>query len=316
MVGGFHRLESMLSPIYRAIEIQNQSEHHWHADETRWMVYIQIDGKTGHRWYLWVFQSETTVYFKLAPTRGRTVIDEHFRDSWGIVSVDRYVSYKVLLSTKRFLLAFCWAHVRRDFLEIEKGYEHLAEWSRVWVERIDQLYHINNRRIALEVGSPEFTISQRKLETEVEQFKLDLDKEAEKYEVETLPARRSVLESLRSHWHGLILFVKYSWVPMDNNSGERSLRGPVVGRKNYYGSGSLASSQLTPEMQSILGTLDLWDINCHLWMTSYLGACADNQSQAPDNIDEFLPWKMSEQRLLQLGSQPESRPKSYSTITR
>jgi transposase len=119
IVGGFKRIELLLSPIYLAIEVRNQSEHHWHADETRWMVYVVIEGKSGQRWYLWVFRSETTVFFKTAPTRGRCVVDEHFRNSWGIISVDRYSSYKVLLPGKRFLLAFCWTHLRRDFLELE-----------------------------------------------------------------------------------------------------------------------------------------------------------------------------------------------------
>ena len=32
---------------------------------------------------------------------------------------------------------------------------------------------------------------------------------------------------------------------MDNNYGERQLRNPVVGRKNYYGSGSFWSAALT-----------------------------------------------------------------------
>ena len=31
---------------------------------------------------------------------------------------------------------------------------------------------------------------------------------------------------------------------MDNNTAERVERGPVVGRKNYYGSGSVWSGQL------------------------------------------------------------------------
>lgn len=316
LIGGFHHIESLLSPIYQAIEGQNQSEHYWHADETRWMVYVQIDGKAGHRWYLWVFRSETTVFFKIASTRGRTVVDEHFRDSWGIVSVDRYSTYKVLLSTGRFLLAFCWAHVRRDFLEIETGYVHLAEWSRGWVERINVLYHLNNQRIVHKVGSPQFAELQLELEKEIGQMKLDLDSEARKYQVDAIPARRSVLKSLQNHWSGLTLFVKFSWVPMDNNTAERSIRGPVVGRKNYYGCGSLASAQLTSQMQSILGTLDLWGINANRWMTCYFDACAKNKGRAPENIDEFLPWKMSNEELVQLGSQPESRPLSYSKITK
>ena len=45
-----------------------------------------------------------------------------------------------------------------------------------------------------------------------------------------------VLRSLRNHWQGLTLFVEDPDLPMDNNQAERALRGPVVGRKNYYGS--------------------------------------------------------------------------------
>ena len=46
------------------------------------------------------------------------------------------------------------------------------------------------------------------------------------------PAPRKVLESLGNHWTGLTVFVEHPEVPMDNNTAERSERGPVVGRKN------------------------------------------------------------------------------------
>ena len=51
--------------------------------------------------------------------------------------------------------------------------------------------------------------------------------------------RKKVLASLLEHWPGLTLFVDYPEAPMDNNLGENSIRTPVNGRKNYYGSGSL-----------------------------------------------------------------------------
>jgi hypothetical protein len=44
---------------------------------------------------------------------------------------------------------------------------------------------------------------------------------------------------------------------MDNNTAERAERGPVVGRKNYYGSGSLWSGQLA-ERERLLAELDLF----------------------------------------------------------
>ncbi len=40
------------------------------------------------------------------------------------------------------------------------------------------------------------------------------------------------------HWKGLTLFLKDPRIPLDNNAAERILRGPVVGRKNFYGNRS------------------------------------------------------------------------------
>ena len=46
-------------------------------------------------------------------------------------------------------------------------------------------------------------------------------------------AKRPILESLHNHWGGLTVFLTRPEVALDNNSAERPLRTPVVGRKNY-----------------------------------------------------------------------------------
>ena len=94
------------------------------------------------------------------------------------------------------------------------------------------------------------------------------------------PAPRKVLESLGNHWTGLTVFVEHPEVPMDNNTAERSERGPVVGRKNYYGSGSLWSGRLAAMMFSLFQTLCLWGLNPRLWLTAYLEACAQAGGRA------------------------------------
>jgi transposase len=76
---------------------------------------------------------------------------------------------------------------------------------------------------------------------------------------------------------------------MDNNNGERSIRNPVTGRKNFYGSGSLWSSQLAAIMFSIFQTMALCGLNCNHWLRSYLAACAENHGKAPEDLSTFLP---------------------------
>ena len=111
------------------------------------------------------------------------------------------------------------------------------------------------------------------------------------------PVPRKVLESLGNHWTGLTVFVEHPEVPMDNNTAERSERGPVVGRKNYYGSGSLWSGRLAAMMFSLFQTLCLWGLNPRLWLTAYLEACAQAGGRAIEDVDRFLPWNLSpEQR--------------------
>ena len=66
---------------------------------------------------------------------------------------------------------------------------------------------------------------------------------------------------MSTHWPGLTVFVEHPEVPMDNNSAERAERGPVVGRKNYYGSGAVWAGQLAAVLFSVFETLKLWGVN-------------------------------------------------------
>ena len=78
-----------------------------------------------------------------------------------------------------------------------------------------------------------------------------------------------------------------------NNTAERAQRGPVVGRKNYYGSGAVWSGRLAAMLFSLLQTLCLWELNPRAWLTAYLKACAEAGGEAPADGGRFLPWNRS-----------------------
>ena len=56
--------------------------------------------------------------------------------------VDRYSAYKAMAQVKdgTIVLAFCWAHVRRDFVRVGKGWPELKTWALAWLRRIRELY--------------------------------------------------------------------------------------------------------------------------------------------------------------------------------
>ncbi len=214
----------------------------------------------------------------------------------GILSVDRYVAYKAMVQVKegKIILAFCWAHVRRDFVEVERSWPTEAAWAVVWVERIAVLYHCNDERLeALENGK-DIASKQEQLQQQVQAMAEQAEKELSDPQIH--PARQKVLVSLLNHWDGLTVFVEHPEVPMDNNQVERTLRGPAMGRKNFWGSGSVWAGELAAMLFSVFATLRLWQLNPRVWLTEYLQACARAGGQAPKERDEFLPWKMTEER--------------------
>ena len=67
-------------------------------------------------------------------------------------------------------------------------------------------------------------------------------------------------------WEGLTRFVEDPRVPLDNNAAERALRGPVVGRKNHYGSRSLRGTQVAALFYTLCETAKLAGVDPHAYL--------------------------------------------------
>lgn len=291
---GLKRLSPLFQPIYQQIIVKNQMENHWHADETRWLIFKDIQGKTGYKWYLWVFKSAFTVVYIIDESRSSKVPKNHLKDAdEAILSVDRYSAYKALAKDKNgsIRLSFCWAHMRRDFLNLAKDWPKLEDWAMGWVKQIGTLYHLNECRLELGDNPHKLPQAEKRLWQAVDHMSKQCEKELENKNLH--PACKKVLNSLKNHWQGLTIFVDHPEIPMDNNAAERALRGPVVARKNFYGSGALWSGALAATLFTIFQTLKLWNINPKSWLQAFLRACAENGGQPLEDVSSFMPWTMT-----------------------
>lgn len=315
LTDGLQKLRLLFDPLMQALHERQMGEKLFHGDETRWEVFEEMPGKSGHRWYLWVTQSPSVVFYQMAPSRGAAVPKAHFaklrKDLVEVVLVcDRYSAYKSLAKDDNaIILAYCWAHVRRDFLGAERNWPDLAPWMWKWVEDIRTLYRLNRVRLEvwdatrpLDQQSPAFLCRHRLLTTHLREMKERC--EMYRWEKALHRAKRQVLDSLHHHWDGLTVFVSRPEVALDNNAAERALRPAVVGRKNYYGSGSIWSAHLAAQMFSVLQTVRLWGLNPRHWLSAFFQACAANGGKTPTALNAFLPWQMSDERKHQL-AQPE-----------
>lgn len=322
VAGGLKALAPLFTPLVEALYNYQMNESLFHADETRWEVFEVMEGKVGTRWHLWVFRSASVIYYRLVPSRSSAAPEAHFagiKAARVILICDRYSAYKKLARLSNIiLLAFCWAHMRRDFLDAGRSFPELEGWTLEWKERIGNLYHLNSQR--REHWQPELPLAQQNETFQLHHQALvkamdDVHSEAlrlagpeakgktkehtatpNKKTLSTcaIKQQRAVAESLLNHWKGLRLFLDHPEVPMDNNPAENAVRGPVTGRKNYYGSASLWSAALAASLFTLFQTLELWGIPLRSWLENYLQTCANNGGRPPADVMPLLPWASTE----------------------
>jgi len=309
---GLQRLKVLCEPLMPVLYERQRTEKLFHGDETRWEVFAEIEGKTGHRWYLWVMQSASVVYDQMAPGRGADVPKGHWgklrKDLGEVVLVcDRSSAYKSLaLECEELMVALCWAHVRRDFLKAARSWPELEGWMCTWVVDIRALYHLNATRLeqweaggSLEHPSSAFAECHQALKAKLREMQERCETHLQEPALHL--AKQNVLSRLHNHWDGLTVCVDRPEVAMDNNTAERILRNPVVGRKNDYGSGSVWSAHFAAMMLSVLQPIVLWGLNPHHWLSACLQACAESGGQSPADLSPFVPWQMSAERREMLG---------------
>jgi transposase len=263
-----------------------------------------------------VFVGPDTVVFRLDPHRSHDVPEGHFAaDAHAVLMVDRYSAYKAMAQVKlgHIVLAFCWAHVRRDFVKVGKTWPHLKEWALRWLRHIRDLYHQQRVRRMHPAGSAAFATAQAALRQRLATMQTQAGAELADAGLDS--RCRKVLTSLQEHWTGLTRFVDDVRIPLDNNASERKVRGPAVGRKNYYGSGALWSGRLAAMLFSLFATVGQSQVNIRKWLAWYLQSCAEAGGKTPHDIAAFLPWNLSPERRREMGTEPaESESSDSKTV--
>ncbi len=305
LAGVFAALAPLLAPLAAAITGRNAAAGHLHADESRWNVFAATEGKDSHRWWLWVFSGPDTVVFRIAPSRSLAVLREHLGadaadgDLPGgrrlLLSSDFYSACQSFGATGGVDNLWCWSHIRRYFVRAGDAHpRQLRSWADEWCERIGALYQAHAEMAAAEPGSGERRWASAKFSAAMNG--IDADRREQAARPGLHPAAAKVLATLDREWEGLARHKEFPELPLDNNTAERALRGPVVGRKNYYGSGSVASAGLASAAWTITATAAMAKISPLSYLRDYPGACAQAGGKAPEGpaLARFFPWAAAE----------------------
>jgi transposase len=217
LTDGLQKMAVLFEPVVQALYTRQMREKLFHGDETRWEVFEEVEGKTSHRWYLWVMRSASVVFYRMAPGRGADVPKAHCaklqKDLIEVVLVcDRYSAYKCLAKgCDVLILAYGWAHVRRDFLKAARSWPELESWMWTWIDDIRDLYRVNAARlkawdatVPLDQQSSAFVEHHRELQSHLSRMQTRCEGHLAAKDLHV--AKGKVLTSLHNHWGGLTVF--------------------------------------------------------------------------------------------------------------
>ena len=324
LAGVFAACSDLLAPLAQLISDRNAAAAHLHIDETSWNVYAAVEGKDSHRWWCWVFVGPDTTVFTIAPSRSTKILTEHLGVDTDdddklpdalpggrelLLSSDFYVVYQILGRVDGVDNLWCWSHIRRYFIRAGDAHPELAAWTAGWIERIAELYMAHTAMGAAEPGSTAHTWAAAQFSAALNT--IDAERTAQMSHAALLhPAAAKVLATLDREWDGLARHREFPELALDNNTSERALRGPVVGRKNYYGSGSVVSAQLASRVFTITATATRAGLNPLGYLQAYLDECAQAGGAAPTGpaLTRFLPWAVSTEDRTAWARDPRPQP--------
>ena len=316
----------LLAPLAAAIAERNRDSWLIHADETTWRVFAPAGGTGPARFWLWVFIGPDTVCFVMDPSRAGTVLARHagideetgqlLPDAAGqprrlVISSDFYAVYQSAGRKADGLVnLFCWSHLRRYFVRAgDANPEQLRRWSDAWLDRIRDLYDAHGELMAAwqdAAGPPagEKKAAAARLEEARKGWDtaIGVIDEARKKQMQAPGLQESAkkaLATLDRQWDGLIAHKDYPMTGLDNNLAERTIRKPVVTRKNAGGSHNPGTAATAADIWTVLATAGLAGLNPVTYLTAYFDACGRNHGRplSCDDLDRFLPWKASPEDL-------------------
>ncbi len=119
LIGALKQIAPLIAPWAEAIAARGRQAGHVHADETSWQVFEDVDGKDGHRWWLWVFATDQATVFVMDTSRsaevaaGQLGIDrEQAALEAGrrlVISSDFHKAYQSLARIDGVDPLWCWA---------------------------------------------------------------------------------------------------------------------------------------------------------------------------------------------------------------
>lgn len=234
-------LSSQLWPVYDALYRHVLTPSVIGVDQTGWP---NLEKKGGRPWQMWCITTDDAVYHRICDDKSAATFVALLGSYEGHVVCDALATHGAgAREGPGITLAGCWAHVHRRFAEAEPDFPE----ARMALDWIGALYEIDARAETLEERAAIRRAESRAV----------LDAMRDWLMAKPVLKKTSLGGAIRytlAQWPRLTRFVDVPDLWLDNNRTERGIRGPVVGRRNHFGSKSRRGTEAAAILYSLVET--------------------------------------------------------------
>lgn len=284
-----------LLPMFHALEADLKSSSKLLMDETIMPQLLPGNGrtKTCYAWALcrddrrWLGNAPPGVVFHFRQSRNGEHAEEILHGYRGILQVDGYAGYNRLTKADReggpLKLAYCWAHVRRKFLDVYRATK--SEKAQEIVDLINEMYEIEAR---LKGQPADIRLAVRRADTALKITQIRHRLESLSDQIAMKSTLGEAIKYTMKLFDGLTVFLTDGRVEIDSNPVENTIRPIAMLRKNALFAGSPVGGRNWAVMASLMATCRMNGVEPYAYLNWVFAQMANGLPRS--QYDMLLPW--------------------------
>lgn len=257
-----HNLAVFAKPAYEMLKLEIQRSKVLHADET---PHRMLEDATRQNWYLWGFSTLRACFFEIHGTRSGSVASSVLIDSnCEHLMSDVFSGYgksvrdvneaRAGQSRIKIQNIYCNAHARRKFKE---ALDKFPDDAKFYMDSYREIYHLESEARGRQLDEIFALRSQMRKYFDAMKVRAMSD-------VAGFSSKSSIGKAMSyflKNFDGFTLCLTNPELPIDNNSQERLLRSPVIGRKTWYGTHSERGAKTAAILFSLVESCKMNQVN-------------------------------------------------------
>ncbi|MEM8610343.1 MAG: IS66 family transposase [Myxococcota bacterium] len=264
-----------LQPVYEALRAHVILQPVMGLDQTSWK---RLSDKKRTPFQMWCLTSPGVVVHAIEDDKSKATFFKLLGEDYeGTVVCDAMSTHiSAARGSPRLQLAACWAHVHRKFAESADDHPE----AQRGVDFIRRLYELDAESVR-DDASVDMAARAEVRATRSKAVLTEMHTWLKDLEVLTSTSFGAAARYAFGNWPNLVRFADDACIPLDNNATERGIRGPVVGRKNHYGSKSKRGTEVASIFYSLIETAKLNHLNPAAYLRDAVLAARRGQTLLP-----------------------------------